>query len=117
MSCVLFTGCANQVLYGTWKLTDTIDAETLQPLDQSANMFANMMVFTINKDKTVTFLDKEFGVFTKSRNEFTFTYTTKEGEEEKIQTGAWELNGSELNIWVDDTPLIYRFSRVEKNAN
>jgi hypothetical protein len=114
---VLFTGCANQVLYGTWQLAEVIDAETMQPEDQSGDMFFNLMAFTINRDKTVTFLDSEFGTFTKSRNEFVFTYATIGEEEKTTQSGAWELIGGDLYIYVDDAPLIYHFVRVEMNEN
>ena len=117
LSSFLFTGCANKVLYGTWKLQETINANTMQQEASSAGMFANMMYFTINRDGTVTFLNQEFGTFTKSRNEFTFTYNQLEDEEPEVETGAWELDGGNLRIWLDDTPVIYNFVRVESNEN
>jgi hypothetical protein len=116
LSTFLFTGCANQVLYGTWQLTETIDANTLRSESTTNSIFANIMVFKINRDKTVTFLDSEFGTFTKSRNEFTFTYMVEEGAEAKVETGAWELDGGTLRIWLDAEPVIYQFIRVEENA-
>ena len=116
VSSALFLGCANQVLYGSWKLSETIDANTMQAQDASESMFSNVLIFKINRDKTVTFLDKEFGTFTKSGNEFTFAYTATEGEQAQIETGAWELNGVNLRIWIDSAPMIYDFVRVEMNG-
>ena len=109
----MFTGCANQILYGTWQLQETVDAETG---DSEEPMFANMMVFTINRDGTVTFLDEVFGTYEKDGNEFTFTYAVDEGEEPKYESGAWELLGTDLYIYDDNKPLIYHFAAVTKNA-
>ena len=112
---MIFSGCASQVLYGSWQLSETIDANTLEVQNNANDMFSSMLVFTINRDKTVTFLDQEFGTFQKSRNEFTFTYTVEQGEEAKVQTGAWELSGMDLHIWLDEQPVIFHFVRVMKN--
>ena len=107
----LFSGCANKILYGTWQLQETIDAETNE---SEAPMFANMMVFTINKDGTVVFLDKVFGTYEMDRNEFVFTYTLDEESEEEpeVVSGAWELIGTDLYIYPDDTPAIYHLAAV-----
>lgn len=109
---IFFTSCSNQMLYGSWQLIETINAETGQG---EAPMFANMMVFTINKDKTVTFLDKEYGKFTKSRNEFHFEQTSDIGEKMDV-SGAWEIIGSELFIYPDDLAVQYHFVKVQKQV-
>ncbi len=111
-STVFFTGCANRVLYGTWQLKETINAETFE---STTPMFANIMVFTVNRNGTVTFIDKEFGTFTKSRNEFRFIETSDEEEYMDI-TGAWELNGGDLYIWPDDIPVFYHLVAIQKKA-
>lgn len=110
LSFILFTGCANNILYGTWQMTETINADTGEA--QDPGMFANMMVFTINKDGTVIFLDKVFGTYEKDGGEFTFTYTVDEGEEPKYESGGWEIIGTDLYIHDDKTPLIYHFVSV-----
>jgi hypothetical protein len=110
---VLFAGCANQILYGTWKMTETINAKTFE---SSEPMFANMMVFRIYKNGTVEFLDEEFGTFTKSRNQFTFIETSDEDDddEELLKvSGAWELDGGDLYIYPDETPVIYHLVRLQ----
>ena len=109
---LLFTGCANKILYGSWQLKETINAETDESEDPG--MFANMMVFTINRDGTVDFLDKTFGTYEKNGSEFTFEYAVDEGEEAKSESGAWELIGTDLYIHDDSKPLIYHFVAVTK---
>ena len=105
----IFSGCANKVLYGTWQVTETINAETGESQEP---MFANMMVFTINRDGTVMFADNVFGTYEKDRNEFTFTYAADEGEEETTVSGAWELLGTDLYIYDEDQPYIYHLVAV-----
>lgn len=109
---VLFSGCANKVLYGTWQMTETINADTNE---SSEPMFVNMMVFTINKDGTVLFVDKVFGTYEKKGSEFLFTYAVDEGEEPKYESGAWELIGTDLYIYDETKPYIYHFVAVTKN--
>jgi hypothetical protein len=107
---VAFSGCANKVLYGTWQLKETINSETGESQEP---MFGNMMVFTINKDGTVTFIDDVFGTYEKDRNEFTFTYTADEGEEAQTVSGAWELLGTDLYIYDDSQPYTYHLVAVK----
>ncbi len=107
---VIFSGCANKVLYGTWQLKETISVETGESQEP---MFANMMVFTINRDGTVTFADDVFGTYEKDRNEFTFTYSVDEGEEATVVSGAWELLGTDLYIYDDSQPYTYHLVAVK----
>lgn len=113
LSLVLFSGCAKNLLYNTWQLQEIVDAETKEGEEP---MFANMMVFTINKDGTVYFMDSLFGTYEMDRNEFTFTYTQDEDDEESTPeqvVGAWEIIGSELFIYPDSDPVYYYFAAVE----
>jgi hypothetical protein len=107
---LLFTGCANKILYGSWQLKETINAETGEAEEPA--MFANMMVFKINRDGTVEFLDKTFGTYEKKGSEFTFDYVVDEGEEAKSESGAWELIGTDLYIYDESKPLIYHLVAV-----
>ena len=107
---VIFSGCANKVLYGTWQVKETINVETGESQEP---MFANMMVFTINRDGTVMFAGDVFGTYEKDRNEFTFTYTVDEGEEAQTVSGAWELLGTDLYIYDEDQPVAYHLVAVK----
>jgi hypothetical protein len=121
LSLVLFSGCKKNLLYNTWQLQEIVDAETKEGEEP---MFANMMVFTINKDGTVYFMDSLFGTYEMDRNEFTFTYEQDEDDSEENSeedsentpeqvTGAWEIIGSELYIYPDSDPVYYYFAAVE----
>ncbi len=114
VSAFAFTGCSEKnVLYHSWQMQATIDAETKE---ETEPMFANMMVFTINKDGTVDFLDDVFGTYEKDRNEFVFTYVEDEDDPESTPepiSGGWEIIGNELYIYPDTDPVIYKFAAVE----
>lgn len=110
MSLMLFSGCASKVLYGSWQVKETINLETGEG---QAPMFANIMVFTINKDGTVYFADKEFGTYTKDRNEFYFVETSDKEEKMEV-SGAFELDGGDLYIYPDDAAVKYHLVAVEQ---
>ncbi len=111
---LIFSGCASKVLYGSWQFTETIDAQTGESQEP---VFSNVitMVFTINNDGTVYFMDNLFGTYEKKGKEFTFTYKSKEGDEPNHVSGAWELIGTDLYIYDDNKPLIYHLVTVQKN--
>ena len=112
MAVLLFSGCANKILYGSWQLKETINMDTNESQEP---MFANMMVFTIQKDGTVLLMDSEFGTYEKDGSEFIFTYDTDEGEEPKYETGAWELIGTDLYIYDETKPYTYHLVAVTRN--
>lgn len=112
MVSMIFTGCANQVLYGKWRLYKVGDPETMQGQDP---MFP--VSITLNKDGTVDMLDSPFGEFTKNRQEFEFKQTSDSDEEDKMEmTGGWEMKktqtGVELYIYPDDQQVYYVFQRL-----
>ncbi len=112
LSSFIFSGCTQNILYNTWQLQETIDAETKE---SSQPMFANIMVFEIKKDGTVVFMDKVFGTYEKSRNEFTFTYAEDEENPEDTPeqvSGGWEIIKNDLYIYPDTDPVIYKFAAV-----
>ena len=114
VSAALFSGCANKILYGTWQMTETIDAETGESEEP---MFMNMMVFTVNRDGTVMLMDSLFGTFEKDGNEYEFTYDLDDDEDPKYESGAWELIGTDLYLYDENKPLIYHFVAVTRETD
>ncbi|MCK5129032.1 MAG: hypothetical protein KAQ68_04205 [Clostridiales bacterium] len=108
---IVFSGCTNQVLYGSWQLQETTNLESGM---SDTPMFQNIMVFTINKDGTVFFVNKKFGEYTKSRNDFHFVQTS-DSETMLDMHGAWEIIGGDLYIRPNDTPVEYHFAKVVKS--
>lgn len=113
-SMLIFSGCGKNALYGSWQMKEIIDLKTGEA---NAPMFANIMVFKINKDGTVDFADKEFGTYTMDRNEFHFVEISDK-EEKMDMTGAFRLDGADLYISPDDLEVEYHLvAVVEKDED
>lgn len=108
---MIFTGCANEVLYGKWRVAQVGDPETMQGQEP---MFP--ITIAINKDGTIDMLDSPFGEFTKDRQQFEFKQTSDVGDDKMEITGAWELKktntGIELYIFPDEQKVYYVLQRL-----
>lgn len=107
-SAFLLIGCANKMLYGSWKLVQSADADTGEFKDYD---FMFPIVLEIKSDGTVWMLGSLFGTYEKEGREYKFWYDN-DGEKGELLTGGWEMIGAELFIYPDDIPVIYKFSRL-----
>jgi|GEM_PF-5305069 len=107
-SAFAFTGCAERILYGEWKMVQTGDPETGEFKDYD---FLFPIVLEVRRDGTIYMMDSLFGTYEKKGHEFEFWFDEK-GEKGELITGGWELIGSDLYIYPDKEAVIYKLSRL-----
>lgn len=110
---MMFTGCADQIKYGTWKVTQTGNPET----GVFEDSFFPITV-RLEKDGTVYLYDSEFGKVKESRQNYHFEQTSDLGDEKLIQDGAWEIDTENedgsivMYIYPDDQKVVYKLVRI-----
>ena len=112
---LVLSGCFNELLYGTWRLSYTADeygknrAEDLLPV--TLDIRSNGEVYMIAGSK-----QSLFATFTRNKNLFTLTLANPSSTGASTVTGSWVIvegeEATELQLYLDEKPMSYILQRT-----